>query len=46
MPRMQPKVREFLTKLREDAFLEIRAGYVDSAAPRRAKTRRGKIRRS
>jgi parvulin-like peptidyl-prolyl isomerase len=26
MPRMQPKVREFLTKLREDAFLEIRAG--------------------
>jgi hypothetical protein len=32
MPRMQPKVREFLTKLREDAFLEIRAGYVDSAA--------------
>src|SRR5258706_8489218 len=32
MPRMQPKVREFLTKLREDAFLEIRTGYVDSAA--------------
>jgi len=32
MPRMQPKVREFLTKLREDAFLEIRAGYVDSGA--------------
>jgi peptidyl-prolyl cis-trans isomerase SurA len=31
-PRMQPKVREFLTKLREDAFLEIRAGYVDSGA--------------
>jgi hypothetical protein len=32
MPQMQPKVRELLTKLREDAFLEIRAGYVDSGA--------------
>src|SRR5207245_5143964 len=32
VPRMQPKVREFLTKLREVAFLEIRAGYVDSGA--------------
>jgi hypothetical protein len=32
VPRMQPKVREFLTKLRETAFLEIRAGYVDSGA--------------
>jgi parvulin-like peptidyl-prolyl isomerase len=32
MPRMQPKVRELLTKLREDAFLQIRAGYVDSGA--------------
>jgi parvulin-like peptidyl-prolyl isomerase len=32
MPRMQPKVRELLTKLREDAFLEIRAGYIDSGA--------------
>ena len=31
-PRMQPKVREYLTKLREDAFLEIRGGYVDSGA--------------
>jgi peptidyl-prolyl cis-trans isomerase SurA len=30
-PRMTPKVREYLTKLREEAFLEIRAGYVDSA---------------
>jgi hypothetical protein len=29
---MQPKVREYLTKLREVAFLEIRAGYVDSGA--------------
>ena len=32
MPQMQPKVREYLTKLREDAFLEIRPGYVDSGA--------------
>ncbi|MBI1789065.1 MAG: peptidylprolyl isomerase [Acidobacteria bacterium] len=32
VPRMQPKVREYLTKLREDAFLEIREGYVDSGA--------------
>jgi peptidyl-prolyl cis-trans isomerase SurA len=32
VPRMQPKVREFLTKLREEAFLEIRAGFVDSGA--------------
>ncbi|HTM48282.1 MAG TPA: peptidylprolyl isomerase [Bryobacteraceae bacterium] len=32
VPRMQPKVREYLTKLREQAFLEIRAGYVDSGA--------------
>jgi len=32
MPRMQPALREYLTKLREHAFLEIRAGYVDSGA--------------
>jgi hypothetical protein len=32
VPRMQPKVREFLTKLREVAFLEIRQGYMDSGA--------------
>jgi len=32
MPRMQPKVRELLTKLREDAFLQIKTGYVDSGA--------------
>ncbi len=32
MPQMQPKVRAYLTKLREDAFLEIRKGYVDSGA--------------
>lgn len=32
VPRMQPRVREFLTKLRRDAFLEIREGYIDSGA--------------
>jgi len=32
MPKMQPAVREYLTKLRQEAFLEIRDGYVDSGA--------------
>jgi len=32
MPEMQPKVRAYLTKLRQEAFLEIKAGYVDSGA--------------
>jgi len=32
MPRMQPRVREYLTALRKDAFLEIRDGYIDSGA--------------
>jgi len=31
-PRMQPAVRAFLTRLRQDAFLEIREGHVDSGA--------------
>jgi len=31
-PKMEPKVREYLTKLREDAFLEIKDGYADSGA--------------
>lgn len=31
-PRMQPAVRAYLTRLREDAFLEIRSGFVDSGA--------------
>ncbi len=30
--RMQPKVRVYLTSLREDAFLEIKEGYIDSGA--------------
>jgi peptidyl-prolyl cis-trans isomerase SurA len=31
-PRMQPAVREYLTKLRQDAFLEIKPGFVDTGA--------------
>lgn len=31
-PLVQPRVREYLTKLRYDAFLEIRPGYMDSGA--------------
>jgi peptidyl-prolyl cis-trans isomerase SurA len=31
-PRLQPALRIYLTHLREDAFLEIRGGYVDSGA--------------
>ncbi len=31
-PRMQPKVRELLNKLRTQAFLEIKDGYVDTGA--------------
>ncbi len=30
MPRMQPLIREYLTKLRKDAFLEIKPEWVDS----------------
>ena len=32
MPRMTPAMREYLTKLRQNAFIEIRPGYVDSGA--------------
>ena len=31
-PRFEPLVRDYLTQLRQDAFLEIKEGYVDSAA--------------
>ena len=31
-PLVEPAIREFLSKLRAEAFLEIREGYVDSAA--------------
>jgi peptidyl-prolyl cis-trans isomerase SurA len=30
--RLDPALRTYLTKLREDAFLEIKAGYVDAGA--------------
>ena len=31
-PKVQPAIREYLTKLREDAYIELRPGYVDLAA--------------
>ncbi len=31
-PKMEPAVRQYLTKLRQDAFLEIRPGWIDSGA--------------
>ena len=32
LQKMQPKLRDYLTKLREDAFIDIKAGYVDTGA--------------
>jgi peptidyl-prolyl cis-trans isomerase SurA len=32
MTKMQPALRDYLTKLREDAYIDIKAGYVDSGA--------------
>lgn len=31
-PRFQPKIREYLTQLRQDAFLEIKEGFIDTGA--------------
>jgi peptidyl-prolyl cis-trans isomerase SurA len=31
-PRMQPKLVEYLNRLRQEAYLEIKEGYVDTAA--------------
>jgi peptidyl-prolyl cis-trans isomerase SurA len=31
-PQMEPKIREYLTRLRLQAFLEIKEGYIDSGA--------------
>jgi hypothetical protein len=31
-PRLQPAIRALLTRLRSEAFLEIREGYVDTGA--------------
>jgi peptidyl-prolyl cis-trans isomerase SurA len=32
MEKLQPALRAYLTKLREDAFIDIKSGYVDSGA--------------
>ena len=32
MTQMQPALREYLTKLREDAYIDIKPGYIDSGA--------------
>jgi peptidyl-prolyl cis-trans isomerase SurA len=32
MQRLQPALRAFLTKLREEAFIDIKPGYIDSGA--------------
>jgi peptidyl-prolyl cis-trans isomerase SurA len=32
MSRMEPAIRAYLTKLREDAFIDIKPGYVDTGA--------------
>jgi peptidyl-prolyl cis-trans isomerase SurA len=32
MTKMQPALREYLTKLREDAYIDIKPGYIDSGA--------------
>lgn len=32
MEKMQPALRQYLTKLREEAFIDIKPGYVDSGA--------------
>src|ERR1700733_11805509 len=32
MKKLQPALREYLTKLREDAFIDIKPGYEDSGA--------------
>ncbi|WP_260703820.1 peptidylprolyl isomerase [Edaphobacter flagellatus] len=38
MQAMQPALREYLTKLREDAYIDIKPGFVDSgASPRQTK---------
>jgi peptidyl-prolyl cis-trans isomerase SurA len=34
MLKMQPAMREYLTKLRDEAYMEIRSGFVDTGAPR------------
>jgi peptidyl-prolyl cis-trans isomerase SurA len=31
-PKMEPKIREYLTRLREEAFMQIKDGYTDTGA--------------
>lgn len=38
-PRFQPKIREYLTQLRKEAFLEIKDGFVDTGAAEGKDTR-------
>ena len=38
MSRMEPAIREYLTKMREDAYIDIKPGYIDTgASPRQTK---------
>jgi peptidyl-prolyl cis-trans isomerase SurA len=32
MSRMEPAIREYLTKMREDSFIDIKPGYIDTGA--------------
>jgi peptidyl-prolyl cis-trans isomerase SurA len=32
MTKMQPALREYLTKLREDAYIDVKPPYVDTGA--------------
>ena len=32
MTKMQPALRDYLTKLREDAYIDIKPGYMDTGA--------------
>jgi peptidyl-prolyl cis-trans isomerase SurA len=32
MEQMQPELRKYLTKLREDAYIDIKPGYIDTGA--------------
>jgi peptidyl-prolyl cis-trans isomerase SurA len=32
LQKLQPALRDYLTKLREDAFIDIKEGYTDSGA--------------
>ena len=32
MTKLQPALRDYLTKLREEAYIDIKAGYIDTGA--------------